>query len=111
MSRWTQRVAVVAASGLVLLAAGCGGDDSSVATSPTSTQGSAATTAPSAGAATTTAPGSPTTTTQLGPGPLVPANGQSWSDLYPDGQPPVFPLPRSSAAFPAAESAAIGFAR
>ena len=41
----------------------------------------------------------------------MPGSGQSWADLYPNGQPPVFPLPNSSRAFPAAQAAAIGFAR
>ena len=41
----------------------------------------------------------------------MPGDGQTWTDLYPNGQPPVFPLPNSSRAFPAAQAAAIGFAR
>src|SRR4051812_18831041 len=53
----------------------------------------------------------PSSAPGLGPGRLVPGDGQAWTDLYPNGQPPVFPLPNSSRAFPAAQAAAIGFAR
>ena len=41
----------------------------------------------------------------------MPSPGQSWSDLYPDGAPPVFPLPGSSRALGSPQAAATAFAQ
>ena len=122
MTRTARRVVAAGLSAVLLLGllleAGCSGDDASqVSTAPSSTATSAppgpSTSVPSTAtsAAGGTGPTTSATPGPYGPGPLVPGSGQSWSDLYPDGQPPVFPLPNSSRAFPAAPAAAIGFGR
>src|SRR5689334_9029055 len=108
MSGWARRLVPVALCGVLLGAVSCGGDDSG----GTAASSSAATSAPTTGAPTTsaTAPSTSTggnassTTGSFGPAPLVPGSGQTWADLYPGGQPPVFPLPNSSRAFPAPEA-------
>ena len=119
----TARRAVAAGLGVALLvAAGCSGDDGDrVSTAPSTTSTAATTgavpsTTSSTSTSASTSASTPTSATPssapgLGPGPLVPGDGQTWTDLYPNGQPPVFPLPNSSRAFPAAQAAAIGFAR
>ena len=116
----TARRAVAAGLGVALLvASGCSRDGGRVSTAPSTsptspTSAAASTSAPGASSSISTTGGGPATSASagsFGPGPLVPGGGQSWADLYPNGQPPVFPLPNSSRAFPAAQAAAIGFAR
>src|SRR4051812_9232569 len=119
MTRTARRVVAAGLGVALLVAAGCSGDDGDrVATAPSTTSPAATTggdpsstsVATSASTPASSAP-APSPAPGLGPGPLVPGDGQAWTDLYPNGQPPVFPLPNSSRAFPAAQAAAIGFAR
>lgn len=116
MTRSARRAVAAGLGVAILLAAGCSGDDGDrVATAPSTSSSSSSTaggTATSTSGPTSTSAGTASSAPgTIGPGPLVPGAGQSWTDLYPNGQPPVFPLPNSSRSFPAAQAAAIGFGR
>ena len=108
-SRWAPVV-------MVLVGAACGGSSDDVASE---SDAGPTTVAPTTSGST---PGAPITSTPastsssaatsgLGPSPLVPGPGQSWTDLYPDGTPPVFPLPGSARALGSPQAAATAFAQ